>query len=416
MATSKRHLCDICMTQHLTENAVVHCPECEESFCEKCKIHHEVAKATKKHEIISIENVLKLPKFVQDIKMNCSEHDERFVLYCEAHEVPCCTQCLHNGHAGCRNLTSFQKVIHNVKESPLLLDLVTTLSNLMTNIKNSIEDRTANLQGLAEQKKRCKKEIKTARGEIKAYFDDLETNLLDDLQKAFSEKKLEVQNMLEEFEVRKSDVCEMQEHVTIVKSIASEFQSFMAIRELIKTANTAEAELQHLFESGLSNWIEIFYAPIDWNSVKDKLPSIGNYYVRDDVSRIKLKVRKTLGAQLIGPAKSSGNIDSVQLKEKVKSKLPRGKYEFEVLDCGFLLDGNLVFSDKKSDRLVILDPNGLFVRSLCLCFHPIRFAVIDEEKIAITTTDQVNIVDLNKGFTFENISSRYKGKVNSINR
>ncbi|CAG2229223.1 unnamed protein product [Mytilus edulis] len=286
MATSERHLCDICMTQHLTENAIVRCPECEESFCEKCKIHHEVAKATKKHEIISIENVLKLPKFVQDIKMNCSEHDERLVLYCEAHEVPCCTQCLHNGHAGCRNLTSFQKVIHNVKESSLLLDLVTTLSDLMTNIKNSIEDRTANLQGLAEQKKRCKREIKTARGEIKAYFDELETNLLDDLQKAFNEKESEVQNMLEEFEVRKSDVCEMQEHVTIVKSIASEFQSFMAIRELIKTANTAEAELQHLFESGLSNWIEIFYAPVDWNSVKDKLPvpSIGKFYVRDDVS------------------------------------------------------------------------------------------------------------------------------------
>ncbi|VDI03634.1 Hypothetical predicted protein [Mytilus galloprovincialis] len=91
MATSQQYLCDVCMSQHITQTATTCCPECEENFCEKCKVHHEFAKATKKHEVISIENVLKLPKFVQDIKINCSQHDERFVLYCDTHEVPCCT-------------------------------------------------------------------------------------------------------------------------------------------------------------------------------------------------------------------------------------------------------------------------------------------------------------------------------------
>lgn len=113
--------------------------------------------------------------------------------------------------------------------------------------------------------------------------------------------------------------------------------------------------------------------------------------------RIELKVRKTREAQLIGPNNSSKNIESIQLKEKVKSRLPKGNYKFEIMDCGFLLDGNVVFSDRKNNRLVILDSNCVFVRNLYLSFPPIRFAVIDEEKVAITTENQVNIVELKRG-------------------
>lgn len=61
MTTSGQQFCDICINQHITTPANLWCPESEESFCEKCKIHHAIAKATKKHETIVIENVLKLP-------------------------------------------------------------------------------------------------------------------------------------------------------------------------------------------------------------------------------------------------------------------------------------------------------------------------------------------------------------------
>lgn len=71
MASSiQQQLCDICIIQHKTEEATVRCPECEEYFCGKCKIHHGISKASSNHEIISIENYLKLPQFVQNIKNN----------------------------------------------------------------------------------------------------------------------------------------------------------------------------------------------------------------------------------------------------------------------------------------------------------------------------------------------------------
>lgn len=44
-----------------------------------------------------------------------------------------------------------------------------------------------------------------------------------------------------------------------------------------------------------------------------------------------------------------------------------------------------------------MDSKCVFVRNLELLFRPVRFAVIDEENIAVTTGDQVNIVDLKRG-------------------
>lgn len=73
MASGRLHLCDICFNQDITEDAIIWCPECEENFCAKCKTYHEIAKASRKHELVSIENVLGLPRFVQQIKINCTE-------------------------------------------------------------------------------------------------------------------------------------------------------------------------------------------------------------------------------------------------------------------------------------------------------------------------------------------------------
>lgn len=61
MATRQQHICDFCMNQHITENAIVRCLECDENLCEKCKTHHIFAKATKNREVISIAHFSQTP-------------------------------------------------------------------------------------------------------------------------------------------------------------------------------------------------------------------------------------------------------------------------------------------------------------------------------------------------------------------
>ena len=47
MAARSGRLGDICEAQHLTNEAEIWCPQCEEALCSKCKAHHEIARITK---------------------------------------------------------------------------------------------------------------------------------------------------------------------------------------------------------------------------------------------------------------------------------------------------------------------------------------------------------------------------------
>ena len=61
MAAKIGRICDLCEVQHLTNEAEIWCPQCEEALCSKCKAHHEIARITKKHETVPIEDYCKLP-------------------------------------------------------------------------------------------------------------------------------------------------------------------------------------------------------------------------------------------------------------------------------------------------------------------------------------------------------------------
>lgn len=126
--------------------------------------------------------------------------------------------------------------------------------------------------------------------------------------------------MLQDFESHKSKVCKMQEDVNIVKSIASGFQSFMAIRKLTKSANTAETFLQHSFDQGKFDWIEISNSNTSIELVKEKLKYFGTPDCR--VHPPKLNVQKTRGAQLTRPINISGSRKKLQqnLKSSKSSK------------------------------------------------------------------------------------------------
>ncbi|CAC5378324.1 unnamed protein product [Mytilus coruscus] len=397
MATSGQKFCDICISQHITTPANVWCPECEENFCEKCKIHHEIAKATKKHETIGIENVLKLPKFVQEIKTNCLEHDERFVIFCGDHEVPCCVECLHTTHNNCRMLTPVKKIVQNIKDSSAFLDIEVSLADLLSNIKRIIEDRTANLQELVKQKAQCEEEIKTARETINSYIDSLERDLTNKLHQVFVAKDRRIKQVLTDLEARKITVDEMQKNVNSIKTIASNFQTFIAIRELAQWAHKEETDLQHLFENESFNWTEVSVVLMKLQAVKNSFTDIGRIEIKESSVNTQLKVRKTRQAQLMDTVCMSLNIDMINLKEKVKVNLQKKDENVEILDCAILKNGYLLFSDRPNKCLLMLDANGKSRKNIDLPFKPTRFTVIDEQNIAITSDDKVHVLKLNEG-------------------
>lgn len=387
-----QRFCDICNNRHVTNNAISWCPECDENYCEKCKSHHDVAKATKKHEMISIENALRIQKCVQDIKINCTEHDERFVYFCRDHDLPCCIECLNDRHTRCRNLVPVETVIHDVKQSPAFLDLESTLSDLQSNISSIIKDRTANLQELAKQKVTCAENIRIFRASLNSYLDELEISLTNKLQVTYKSKELEIQNSVADLEIRKTRVNEMKEQVNLLRSSASKFQIFMSIPKYTQSAHSYETELQGLWENDSFNWTNIALNLATLQSIKDFLTSFGKISAKRKASNTPLQLQKTRQAQLTGLRSVSRAINTMQFEENNRFHIQDVEGQHEILDCSSLPNNEFLFSDW-GNKCLYKYSSGTTYR-INLSFFPIRFAIVDENKIAVTTETKFHVLDL----------------------
>ncbi|CAC5387164.1 unnamed protein product [Mytilus coruscus] len=174
MATGEK-MCDICQIRDVTVFTNDWCPECEQSFCEPCKLYHSASKLSKTHETVPYECFDKLPAVVKEIKNDCPDHDTRFEYYCSQHELPCCVECTKTTHSECRHLTAMHKVVEHFKTSNALLDFERTLSNLLNNLSFLMKGRFDNISLLAEEKEKCLKEITDTKRNVIAHLDQLET-------------------------------------------------------------------------------------------------------------------------------------------------------------------------------------------------------------------------------------------------
>ncbi|CAG2192404.1 unnamed protein product [Mytilus edulis] len=134
MATATNS-CRICEVRHVTKPSVVWCPECDEGFCSDCVEHHSLAKATRHHKTITIAEYQMLPPDVLQIPQSCTNHGEKFLLYCIDHGMPCCGKCAIEGHKGCNKIVNLDDIIKNAKTSASFYEIEETLAEVMDNIK-----------------------------------------------------------------------------------------------------------------------------------------------------------------------------------------------------------------------------------------------------------------------------------------
>ena len=90
--------CDWCTLRHHSISATFWCKECEEGLCDTCLEHHGLAKVSRNHSIIPIDDYLILPQNILAKSKFCEEHDKEFAIYCKAHDKPCCSKCVFQSH------------------------------------------------------------------------------------------------------------------------------------------------------------------------------------------------------------------------------------------------------------------------------------------------------------------------------
>ena len=238
--SSTPSFCGICDIRHISKPSEAWCPDCEEGICTECIEHHSLAKPSRNHTTIPIEEYQKLPPYVLEIKEHCDEHHERFNLYCKEHERPCCRICNLENHKDCNNVAIMEEIIKNVKTSTMFTDIEHLIKEMIENISKIRQNRETNSSSVKEQKGIIENEIQELRTKINTHLDKLQEDLMKQLTEAEKQVTDETRELLVSLDEKQKELTEYQTNVVNIRKYASDIQTFLALKQIEKDVETQD--------------------------------------------------------------------------------------------------------------------------------------------------------------------------------
>ena len=142
--SSAPSFCGICDIRHISKPSEVWCPDCEEGICTECIEHHNLAKPSRNHTTIPIEEYQKLPSYVLEITEYCDEHHESSIYTVKNMSVCVGEFASWKKHSDCKNVTLMEEIIKNVKESTMFDETDHLIKEMIENIGKIRQNRDAN--------------------------------------------------------------------------------------------------------------------------------------------------------------------------------------------------------------------------------------------------------------------------------
>jgi hypothetical protein len=379
-------LCDICNQRHLSINATVWCPECQETLCSNCNEHHSLEKLLRHHNTIPISDYQKQPSILADIKLFCADHNQRYQQYCVTHAYPICYRCIKI-HRECSDVIPIDEVVDNAKTSQNFQDLRQEVEDLVENIKRLRTDREENLTTVNNQVQKHILKVQNLRSKINQHLDKLEEELKSQLQKLENTAKTDIQGTIAILKDKENDIAKRQKNIEDITKHASDFQAFFGMREVKSIVTEHERFIQSLPDDQKFAQINITCS-IDTKiqNILTRVKSFGSVGVQTGRSSVSLVRNKNKQAQIL-----TINDKSLKLKSKVKigKQYIRGCY---VTTTGFML-----FTLHINNQFIIVYGDGSIKNvPMSNCFDVV---CIDDNTAAVTTgnvlqASGINIVNI----------------------
>ncbi|XP_052067424.1 uncharacterized protein LOC127706779 [Mytilus californianus] len=355
MMASSEPSCGVCEYQHVFKPASIWCSDCDEGLCLDCSKHHGISKATRKHGTIPISEYQNLPTYITNIKQICSKHDEKYQIYCNEHECPCCSKCIVEKHTKCQYIVNLDDVVKNTKTSSAFLEIHETLNEVAENIKQIRQDKNNNLKTLLEKRKQIECEIQQVRVNINQHLDKLQENFISELHEIEKRENKKISKLLKALDEHESKVAEHQKNITHIKQYASDVQTFLALKELEIGVIEKCQFIDSLTESNMLNRVEIM------SNINTSLTDIAKSVVvfgKIDIANSRVSVniakKKQQQAQLILPKTISVPIENLQIQLQqticTESSYVRG--------CCILPDSRVVFTFPVLNKVDVVKEDG----------------------------------------------------------
>ncbi|XP_063396736.1 uncharacterized protein LOC134681178 [Mytilus trossulus] len=393
--SSKLTVCGVCEYRNINKPSVVWCSECDEGLCEECKEHHAASKGTRNHHIVPVSEYQKLPSNVLEITQTCPKHDEKYVIFCNKHDSPCCGRCIVEIHNNCKDLKAIDDVIKNVKSSNAFLEMEQLLTELSDNLQKIRNDRNKNIESLKENRTQIEKEVQQTRSLIDKHLDKLQESLIEELHAAEEQETTKIKNTVSSILDKEREIAEFKTTLDKIKKHASDLQTFVAIKHIQRDVANNEQFLKSLIKENKMN-----HASISWkneNAVENlatQIKRIGTIILDTRSGDVILTNRKNTQAQIMMQTTPVPSINDIKLtlRQTVKT------IGSDVNDCSLLPDGRMIFSFYNSRQIHVLKSEG----SLDFTLKPgpiishIDF-IESSQKLVVTSgfyNTQINIINL----------------------
>ena len=391
MSTSPS-FCGMCDNRHISKPSEVWCRDCEEGFCTECIEYHSSWKLSRSHTTIPIAEYQKLPSYVLKIKEHCSEHQEKFNLYCKEHACPCCRICIVKNHSDCKDVAIIEEIIKNVKTSTMFTETKHLIKELIDNIGKIRQNRETNSSAVKEQKRIIENEIQEMRTKINNHLDRLQENLMKELDEAEIQVTDETRELLISLDEKEKELTEHQTNIVNMKRYASDLQTFIVIKQIEKEVETQDTCLQSLVNSDNLNQTKLSYK-ID-TALKNLTTSIQRFaeVVAESKPCEMTFVRKKdkQAPMMVSELSPPRSLENIQFNQKQKINI-NGR---DIRGCSLLPDGRMVFSCYSSHTVRFINKEG------------VELFQIGKDKTGANTFDTVYIKDNNSVA----VSSGYTGK------
>lgn len=410
MMTSSLGACGVCDYRHITKPSIVWCAECGEGLCEECKTHHSISKGTRCHVIVSISDYQKLPSKVLQIAQYCDKHNEKYQIYCNKHDCPCCKKCIVESHNDCIELTDIDDITRHIKSSNAFAEIELTLTDVAENINRLRTNREHNLASLGRKSKEFEKEVQETRAKIDKYLDKLQDDILKDLKTREEEESNKIRRLLKELLDKEKQIIEHQADIANLKQYASELQTFLALQHIENDVLADEEYIQSMIKRDGVNQIDLS-CKIDksLHGIISSIQKFGDVTVRADSCNISIQKHKEKQAQMMVTV-TPKTIDSL-------TPTPLQSFDTNlksVNGCTLLPDCRMMFACSTSQILRMLKIDGSLefeIRDFGCVFD---VTLIGDNSIAVTSgyyrsSRQINLIDL-KTRKVQNTL-----KVNSVN-
>lgn len=270
-------LCMSCERLDIVSQAIFICNDCSDTLCDICQKYHSSNKSTSNHEIKNIFTLPEKEKVHKTFQNICSDHSKKLKLFCNDHNVPCCTLCVSLCHRKCDSVVTFEEAVKTFSTDFKLDKIKTYIRDVSNDCDNLISHYLECLQSNDRQYEKEHKGIEETCDYIISQVKATEKLKKDELTKMYDEKQHILKHRLETCQVLATVVSDKLTEISHEKG--SEIQRLIMAytiedetkqhKQILKTYREDEHKLVIHVEKVLPKDIDMFMnslCELSWGS------------------------------------------------------------------------------------------------------------------------------------------------------